>query len=673
MPESIKSPPNKVKRRSSLMFFGELSIVNTVDWLTMLWMTVIVCFGLLQMGGARPETAQMMLFMNSGLLAIFGLLLLLRSFDGELEIAPALFMGVPFAAYMLSSVITAPGFSPTAMAENLLWLQAFIVFAVALHAGRERNSVIVFLSAVAIVGALSCLLSFGHYYRESTKLLPMLSLLEPGLHSPKLPEVYLGMAGGIFGEPMANFCFMTMLTGPLMILALANRFSFSIRVVIGVLALTCSLAAVLTLQARMYPILLLVWVITPLLAKANLRMMVAHYIALLAIVGTTLIVVPMIAPEFESAVQQAIAEEKVQAQTLDATALAMARENLLWGTGAGTFEWRFDQHRPEGFFWQPRDPSNDALLILVERGLAGLFLLVAPMLLTLGFATWRWIQLPWQAVRGMDTRKATRKRRSQREKQAIALSKLLPVCLGLSLSLGLLLAYTVGFIALPGMVILTAAIAGLAIRMSGWKPLQLGEATSTRFIIFGGAMASAVLIPFFLVPLYLGAIHGDEAQRLLNESRVQARQPDFNPLIFGEIDDLLERARKSNPHNLSLALLSAELEILKGHKNPRQRAQHGQQALAYLAPALRVSNPSVHLTLGQAHWLNGDIDACQNALETAARQAPNDYRYHYYLASFYNEFTHLQEQAQASFQRCNELAPEGDLNVLLLKRKIYIQ
>ncbi|MEX2044355.1 MAG: O-antigen ligase family protein [Opitutus sp.] len=326
--------------------------------LNLVWTTLCL-------GGYRPET----LVVTSG---ITGAMMIVHC--GHRALArtplapfhPAGWLLVPFAAYAAANVLWVTPVKWLGWMDWWGWVSMIAVFWVVLNGIRSQGPrVALFLTLIAL--ALTAVL-MGCYQRFVDPSWLMMGRTQ----SPQ----FVGRVSGPFGISNSMAAFILLLLPAVMALVFRRRASETGRVWWGWVALVLLVGLVLTISRGGWIALALALVLWPLMRDGGRfrRRFIAATVAFAAVIlGFSLLF------EFEPRTR-----ERFEMMLRDAGELSrpimwragwnLFRESPVVGTGAGSYNVRFESYRPEQFSLEPQWAHNDYLNTLSDHGATGFVL-----------------------------------------------------------------------------------------------------------------------------------------------------------------------------------------------------------------------------------------------------------------------------------------------------------
>ncbi len=298
--------------------------------------------------------------------SIGGLLVWARGgVSGERRANLAVLLAVPFLLYALASVLWVAPARWLAWREWLLWFQAWLVFALALHVGRNRAQTWVWVMALAGLGLTAT--AMAAYQRIADRSWMMLGRVQL--------EQFGGRSAGMFGIPNSLAALLELMIP----VCAALLFSRTVRpvgkVICGWLALLFLATLVLTGSRGGWISLALAMLAWPVFSGGDWQRKASRVVMALALAVTAFGVLyryheparvrlePFVTGQFEAS-----------RPILWRAGWAMWQEAPWAGTGAASFNVLFDQHRPRGFIDEPGWAHNDHLNTLSDYGLIGFLL-----------------------------------------------------------------------------------------------------------------------------------------------------------------------------------------------------------------------------------------------------------------------------------------------------------
>lgn len=341
------------------------------EWTQTVLLGANLAWTTLCLGGYLASTMVVTASLTAALLLVHGAGLLLFGraagrADAESGLHPAAIYFVPFLLYAAANLAWVTPVAWLGWRDLFGWLQMVAVFWVVLNGVRSREARYALLGVLFAVATIS--VALGCYQRFVRPDWLMLGRTQA--------DQYLTRASGSFGIPNSLAALLLLLLPPAAALALRRRAEATSRVVFGWLAAVLLVGLVLTISRGAWLGLATALMLWPLLAgRAPLaRRVVLSFgiFAALLFAGSALYV---FSPKVQDRLGSLILEAGERSRpVLWRAAWRMFRDEPVLGTGAGSFNLKFEPYRPEGFLNEPVWAHNDYLNTLSDYGLIGFLL-----------------------------------------------------------------------------------------------------------------------------------------------------------------------------------------------------------------------------------------------------------------------------------------------------------
>lgn len=596
------------------------------------------------MGSVRPESHLL-------LLPGFVLLLFLHGLWYFFEDEPVRLSKVPllFLPFLFFAVFSAWNISPMAWRgwQDLIYLfEAYIFFWVFCNNVRMISHLWVFCLAVLVPFACGVLICFYQLF-QNPEIVANALLSNPVLLSSEI----VGRSTGIFADPY-SFAFLLLLLTPCFLFSgLVSRLPSLLRILCLYISLILFACLLLTQVVWVYfPMALLLFVL-PWFVSQNfprrILLGISLVLALISFVGITL--------AFSSYAREVLTtawtiESEGIRRILWPEAFELSLEKPIFGSGSGAFPMLIEQSPRPALSRSALTPLNDALHLLVEYGLVGLLLLIAPMTYILVCAIRRLRKEP--AV----------KFSARSRKRKVTPSRRFFISLALLGSFAFLLgALFNGALLLPALLLHGAFFFGILAKMSFQSELELPKHSLVRTTYF---LSSVLLgLAFWNASIPVLKVREMElvcSQRL--EEIVERRiHLSGNPVILNEIIKEYADACLLNTKSADLWIGRSQAVAQRFFANPSLFSQIGKESITYARKAVAISPDYARAwsQLGVALALVGDAESAEQALLKGIELAPNSSNAHYYWAAFAGSFEDKIETAKRSAKRAVELDPDN--------------
>ncbi|HYC70894.1 MAG TPA: O-antigen ligase family protein [Opitutaceae bacterium] len=355
---------------------------RAADWILTGGLAATLAWTTLCLGGYLAET---MVWSSRAVVAL-AVLALARAAAGSSEepvrISWLVLLPLPFLAYALGSVIWIAPARWLAWREWFLWLQGWVVFALAFHIGRSRGPMRL-LAATFVLLALTGV-AMAAYQR----------FVDPGwmMLGRRQTWTFEGRSAGSFGIPNSLAAQLELVLPLCLVLAVSRAVSLSAKLLSLWLAAAFAFALVLTGSRGGWIALgvgLLAW---PLLGGGNWRRRAGGALAIAAVLAAAAAGLYRFSPAARTRIEPFLDGRLEASRPLIWKAGWDIWRTAPWlGTGAASYNVLFNQHRPRGFVDEPDWTHNEYLNTLGDYGVLGAALWLAP-----GVAL---LVVGWRAVR----------------------------------------------------------------------------------------------------------------------------------------------------------------------------------------------------------------------------------------------------------------------------------
>jgi O-antigen ligase/cytochrome c-type biogenesis protein CcmH/NrfG len=325
-----------------------------------LWWTTLC------LGGYRPETMVVTVVLHGLFSAVFllGAIAGILGFSGGGAVLPL----VPFAVYAFANVLWVTPVQWLGWQDWLYWAQSLLVFWVAsccLRRAIVRETLIVGMFTLAGVSTV-----LGIYQRYLNPEWLMLGRVQA--------EQFVGRSSGPFGIPNSLAALLLLLLpAALAVTMVRGKLSRGWRWASAFLAALLGFGLFLTISRGGWISIVLALGCWPLFVS---RWTLGKRFGGAAIVFAALVAATFVAyqasPRVHDRIDILIRDRgEVVRPILWRAALAMARSEPWFGTGAGSFNVEIEKYRPEGFRDDPQWAHNEYLNTLSDYGVVGFVLL----------------------------------------------------------------------------------------------------------------------------------------------------------------------------------------------------------------------------------------------------------------------------------------------------------
>lgn len=352
---------------------------NAWEWAQTALLAINLAWTALSLGGYLPQTQVVTGFLTTLLLFVHlseraDIRALLRrdnpggqpsSLDAG-HFHPAGWLMLPFLVFATVNVLWLTPARWLGWQDWFCWAQLIATFWVTLNSARSSETQQVLLATLLGLGVIG--VALGCYQRFVQLDWMMLGRVQA--------VQFFGRASGSFGIPNSMAGFLLLLIPPCGALAFRGEASGAQRVFFGWVAGVLTFGLVLTISRGGWIALGVALTIWPLLSKRwRLRRRITVALAVLLLVGSTGGVLYRVSPK---------AQERFAAMLRDAgersrpimwrAAWQIFLQQPVLGSGAGTYNLRFERFRPEFHQAEPKWAHNEYLNTLAEYGLVGFVL-----------------------------------------------------------------------------------------------------------------------------------------------------------------------------------------------------------------------------------------------------------------------------------------------------------
>ncbi len=332
------------------------------DWTTGVLLSLNLVWTTLCLGGYLPGTMVWTWVLNvAALIVQIGT----AAWSGR-RYHPAGWMLVPFIVYAAANAIWVSPVPWLAWRDWLGWAHLCVTFWVAVNLLPLPGPRKLILGTVLGLGVVAVILA--SYQRFVAPDWLMLGRTQA--------DQFIGRASGPFGIPNSLAAFLLLLIPPMLTLTWQSGASAIQRIVGGYLALVFLFGLGLTISRGAWLFLALALTMWPLFVRRHswpvrLTLSVTAFTALLMIGFMVYQNVPRVRQRFDTMARQ---QGEVSRPILWNGAVRLFSTAPVVGTGAGSYNVLFEEHRPPGFKEEPEWAHNDYLNTLSDLGAAGFLL-----------------------------------------------------------------------------------------------------------------------------------------------------------------------------------------------------------------------------------------------------------------------------------------------------------
>ncbi len=601
-----------------------------VEWGVVLALAAVLAASTLALGGFLAETMAGISLAVFALGVVAVIAWVLRGTEA-LEFNWALLLPVPFLLFALASVLWIAPARWLAWREWLLWFQAWIVFGVTLHVGRDRRQTWTLVGTLALLGLTGVFLAA--YQRLVDPDWLMLGRTQFGQ--------FRGRSAGFFGIPNSLAGFFELVVPACLTILLSRAVRPGMKVVSGWLAGLYLIALVLTGSRGGWIALSLVLLLWPVLVwTRNVRHKVIGILAVTVLLSVGLWSVYQQSDYARARIQPFLEGKwELSRPIVWRAALGIWHESPWIGTGAASFGVHFERYRPRAFHVDPVWTHNDYLNILSDYGVVGLGLAA-------GAGAWL-LWLGWRSVR------YARRAVSSTDNPFLLAKWKLGLLLGL---LAFVLHLIVDFhTRIPGLAFTAAIVLGLLLR---------DNERLVRPVRRSAAGMVALVLPVALVgagwmawPLYRAEGLRFHARRTLEQHGTDSDERLAD--VLGEVRPKLAAAVRMDPHNgqawadLAYATVNSwRIQRLPAIALGRYAELAADRALAE-CPLIA----EFWLRKGVALDLQPGRDGAEECFRRALALAPNSRVAWYYYAVHLHRFPERAADALKAVDTCLALDP----------------
>jgi len=634
--------PSLIDKSGNLVYFGELSWGNFVDWLVTFCLGAIILLSTLLLGGARPDTHELLLPLFACLMVLHGLwLAVVQEQAKRLSHVPIVFL--PLVAWIWMNVTWV---SPTAWRgwyELIYALEAMIFLWVLTNNVRTRAHLWVLITIAISPAAYAIFIGFYQFFQNPSKLANAYADYELTL-SPK----FLGHATGSFADPNSFAAFLLILLPSLLIAGLVPRLPVILRVLCLYIGVMFVVSIFLTQLFWPLAILLVILVVLPWFCFLKQSRRVWGSFLGVSLIAFAVLVQMVFSPQFQTRAALAIAEEGEAVRLiLWQEALHIVLDAPISGAGGGSFAAEFEQSERQSLEKLPMTPHNDYLLILSEYGLLGGVLFLVPVVWVVRRSIRHWRAEP-----------------NRVKLKGVKRTIMPPAKFFLSLGLGGVLAFALCLFS--SFVFYTPALTwygilffSILVKSSFTCRLRIPATRRMQFAYF--CLSLVLAFQFYSISasrIQAQALELHARQRLEQVVQLGVHRSGDEDLLH-EVIELYEAAILLDPDNVDvwIGLSAANCQLF--YSNPEDHEQIGMRASGYAGRAIGLSETywMAWAQLGIAQSLGGNETEAEAALKRALELAPNNGNAHYYWAAYVSHFNERRVEAMISVQRALEINP----------------
>jgi O-antigen ligase len=648
--------PSILDKTGQIDYFGRLTWGNFFDWLITLCLGCIIVLFTVSLGGVRADTHVLLLPLFVVLLILHGIWL---AVDNE---TPKRLSQVPlfFVPFLIWAVVNVYWISPVAWLgriQLIYGLEAFLFFWVLVNNVRTRAHLWVMIVLALSPAAYAVFIGFFQFFQNPNKIASSLAD-----HSIQLSPEFFGKASGSFADPNSFAVFLLVGLPSLLIAAAVPRLPTILRVLCAYVASMFLVAVSLT--QLFWPILVLVGIIVvvPFMSFKGWRQRI--YLPIVGVVALAVVVAAMtfFHPKFSKSFERAISPDG-EGMRLDlwSGASKLFMESPLVGVGGGAFAVAFDQSADFDFTKLAQTPHNDFLLLLVEYGAFGFFLLVGPL---------AWILL--QSVRRWKLEPSRAKLKGQ--KGSVMPPQKFFLSVGLASFMVFLICAGFSFIIyVPALLLYGVFFFAILVKSSTNRIIKLPHASFMR--ITYAIMGCGLALFFYAdsVPRLQAHAKELEMRQRLNHLVEQRVHVSGNQNLLNDMIAELEEAAVLDPTNTDVWIGLSAAQAQRFYQNPADFRNISSVAIESAKHATELSSEYslAWAQLGVAYALSGAPNLAEPTFKRALEMAPNSSLIHYYWAAYLSHFPEMREEALQSVNDALEINSDN-MAARRLQQKLLI-
>ena len=391
-----KKSRKKFKRKQTLAFFGEMTLLNFSEWMVCVMLMGVIYFTTYQLGGLYAETQLIVVWGLGGGLVLHALTrLLARAERKETAMGAWGLVFLPLILFILINWWFVAQATWVARADALLVLQAYVVFWVVLHGFKSRNQIWFAFVVLMLLGLVNVFWAFGQYFRDSGELVSLMNPLDGRSVAVAGQSQYEMQSSGTFATPVSFAAFMLLALFPAAMGAFARYLSTGIRWFCGYLALLFLVGILLSMSSGSIYALIPSALLLPWIARAKGKTLWYQIGGVAACGVLTVLILFWFAPGFQSRFMNLNEAGGESARpVMQQAAWQSFTGSPVIGNGLGSYRFDFEHYRPTGFNENPSFAHNDYLQTLSEMGVVGFLLLFVPVGIICGVGFRCWLQCP---------------------------------------------------------------------------------------------------------------------------------------------------------------------------------------------------------------------------------------------------------------------------------------
>lgn len=593
------------------------------EWMHVGLLGVSLAWTTLCLGGYRPETMAVTVWLNAALLVS---VLLAGALQEGPAPHPAGWLLVPFFVYAAANAAWLSPVGWLGWHDWLLWAQAGAVFWAVLNGVRSAPARNTLLGVLALLGGVAVALAAYQRFADPEWL--MLGRLQA-------PQ-FVGRASGPFGIPNSLAALLLLLLPPALAAGFNRALAPGRRLVAGTLAAILAFGLVLTISRGAWLALALALAAWPLLAgRRSLGRRLAVSVGILAALLAAGLALYQTVPGVRLRIDQLVADGGERTRPIMwRIGWSIFREHPATGGGAGSYNVLLEKFRPENFQDDAQWAHNDYLNTLSDYGAVG-FGLIFGAIAVVVFRTCR--------QRGADAEAA---------KEPVAAA-----ALGIGLLAFALQLFVDFHFKIPALGMACALVAALAVQ-SRW-PVATPAGNSLRLFNLIAAAAVVGFTALRAAPHFRGEALRYDVRRRIDSFALGPGGAGEERVLLTFALPRVRRAVEIDPANAQAWADLAYVLTLTTHIESGRNAALGAEAEQAARRALAIA-PVVSefwLRLGVALDLQGRWSDAGAAFNEALRLAPNNATGWFYQGYHFSLRPNFHKLAVAAVATCLRLDP----------------
>ncbi|MGE9294661.1 MAG: O-antigen ligase family protein, partial [Puniceicoccales bacterium] len=486
-------------------------------------------------------------------------------------------------------------------------------------------------------------------------------------YAVKLSSQYEGRASGFFGAP-ASFAAMMLLIGfGALSAGFCKRFNTIIRVILIYFGLMMIGGILLSVSRGALILVVVGFLAIPVIVRAKWKTRLLFWALTIALLGAVGAMLMSFSDTFSGRVESAIEDRgEVTRPVMWTAAWEQFLDAPILGNGAGAYEYRFEEFRPEGFNRTPAHAHNDYLETLADQGIVGFALFWVPVAIILMMTAREWSRLPDRVkIDVLDERK--------RRPLRMPTQKMLLGSIGLAIFLfcaHLLLEF---HLRVPGLLMFFFVLLACLAKVCNIRSIKIPRSIPTVLVLFVLGLAISIALPMWMTPRFIAHSYAQEGERALMKFTRNVDQYKQDQEFFDHMTSMLRQATERKPgnavawNNLSNAVAAQSL------LSPAQSRVFGQEAEQYARRAIQLNpnSPQAWINLGNALKLQTRMIEAGKAYQKATEVGPNNAETWHFYAAYLDMLATTRGQALTAVDRALELDP-GREDSQRLRKKILV-